>query len=195
MKRLRFLLIPAMLAVLIGSAYAEWGNSGAWDSGVIAVITGGTINNTVIGGTTPAAGTFTNLGATGTLSDRLNRDFTKTAMTNGDTQTALTEANMLNAKYFSNQGDTVETDVILVAVSYPITVIGIVEEALIMEVCPPSGELFDHDGTDLDADDCVDMEAVVGTKMAFTRIQIADGTWRWSLDTIRGNITDTGATD
>jgi hypothetical protein len=32
-----------------------------------AAITGGTINNTVIGGTTPAAGTFTTLTATGQI--------------------------------------------------------------------------------------------------------------------------------
>jgi hypothetical protein len=33
----------------------------------IADITGGTIDNTVIGGTTPAAGTFTTLTATGQI--------------------------------------------------------------------------------------------------------------------------------
>ncbi|MDD5287451.1 MAG: hypothetical protein PHD54_16495, partial [Desulfuromonadaceae bacterium] len=80
-------------------------------------------------------------------------------------------------------------------VSYPISVCFIVEEALIFEVCPPTGELFDHDGTALDANDCIDSPAVVGGKMIVTRMQIADGTWRWSTDTVRGAWTDTGASD
>ena len=123
------------------------------------------------------------------------RDTAKIDMTNGDTQTALSEANMLANKYVSNQGETVELDVILVAVSYPIQVVFSVEEVLIIEVCPPSGELFDLDGTLLDANDCVDSPAVVGSKMSATRLQVAAGTWIWSLDTIRGAWVDTGATD
>jgi len=95
-------------------------------------------------------------------------------------------------KYISNQGETVEVDIILVAVSYPIQVIFSVEEALIMEIAPPAGELFDLDGTALDANDCVDSPAVVGSKLAATRLQIADASWRWSLDTVRGAWVDTG---
>lgn len=124
------------------------------------------------------------------------RDISTLNMTNGDTQTTITEAQLLANKYITNQGDTVETDIKLVAVSYYISVVFIVSENLIMEVCPPTGELFDFDGTSLDANDCVDMDATVGSKMVATRMLLADGsTWRWSLDTVRGVHTDTGATD
>ena len=50
-------------------------------------------------------------------------------------------------------------------------------------------------GTLLDADDCVDSDSTVGSKMSATNLQDASGDWQWSLDTIRGAWTDAGACD
>jgi len=122
----------------------------------------------------------------------VGRDFSKLDLT---ADTVLTEAQIRANKYISNQGDADEADITLPAVSYVINVIFSVEEVLNIEINPPSGEIFDLDGTALDADDCVDSDSTVGSKIAATRLQIADGTWRWSLDTIRGVWTDTGASD
>ena len=108
----------------------------------------------------------------------------------------ITEAHILASKYLTNQGeDAAENDLVLPAVSYPIQVIFIIEEAYIIEINPPAGEAFDLDGTVLAADDCVDSPIVVGSKISATRMQIADASWRWSLDTIRGAWVDTDATD
>jgi len=156
-------------------------------------ITGGTIDGTPIGGTTPAAGAFTDLSASGTLGGRLNRDF---STTNHTSTGNITEAQILASKWHTNNGASAEIDLTLPALSYTVNIIFIVQETQIMEINPPSGELFDHDGTDLDADDCIDTSIVIGDKIAFTRILLADGsTWRWSTDTIRGNHVDTGASD
>ena len=98
-------------------------------------------------------------------------------------------------KYITNQGATGEVDLVLPAVSWSITLYFIVEEAQVIEVNPPTGEAPDLDGTTLDANDCVDSDSTVGSKIAATRMKNAAGTWIWSLDTIRGNWTDTGASD
>lgn len=144
---------------------------------------------------TPANGEVPTFNTGGEITWNTIRDFAKTDMTNGDTQTALSEANMMAALYVSNQGDGVETDIILVAISYPIRIVASVEEATIMELCPPAGEIFDLNGTALHANDCVDSPAIVGSKLVATRLQVAAGTWHWSLDTVRGAWVDTGATD
>ena len=110
------------------------------------------------------------------------------------TETTLT-AEQCHDTFVTNQGATGEVDVILPALSYYTMVRFVVNEVQIFEINPPSGELFDLDGTDLDADDCVDSPAVVGSKLTATRMQIADASWRWSLDTVRGAWVDTGASD
>ena len=108
----------------------------------------------------------------------------------------ITEAQIIASKWHTNNGASAEIDLTLPALSYTVGIIFIVQDAFISEINPPSGELFDHDGTDLHADDCIDLSIVIGDKIAFTRILLADGsTWRWSTDTIRGVHTDTGATD
>lgn len=129
------------------------------------------------------------IGTTGVSADR---GVTKLSLT---ADTVLTAAQILANGWISNQGDDGEQDDTLPAVSYPIAVTFLVEEAQIIEVNPPSDELFDFDGTDLDANDCIDSPAIVGSKMVCTRIQIASGAWRWSCDTVRGVWADTGATD
>ena len=83
----------------------------------------------------------------------------------------------------------------LLAVSYGITVIFIIEEEQNIEINPPAGEAFDLDGVTLDADDCVDSDSTVGSKISATRMKDADGNWIWSLDTIRGSWVDRGASD
>jgi len=109
--------------------------------------------------------------------------------------TSVTEAQLLTNEFITNQGASGEIDVTLPAVNYRITRKVIVEESYVIELNPPSGEKFDLDGTDLDADDCVDSGATVFDKMAITRMKDAGNNWRWSLDTIRGVWTDTGASD
>lgn len=130
--------------------------------------------------------------ATGGFLATGGRDFSKLDLT---ADTTLTEAQIRQYKYISNQGDDGEADLKLPAVSYAIGVIFSVEEAQNIEINPPTDEIFDLDGVALDANDCVDSDSTVGSKIAATRLQIADGTWRWSLDTIRGNWVDTGASD
>jgi len=108
----------------------------------------------------------------------------------------ITEAHILANKWHTNNGASAEIDLTLPALSYTVNIIFIVQDAFISEINPPSGELFDHDGDDLDANDCIDLSIVVGDKIGFTRLLLADGsTWRWSTDTIRGNHVDTGASD
>ena len=107
----------------------------------------------------------------------------------------ISEANILANNYFTNQGSTGEGDFQLPAVSYYVRVIFIVTEARNIEINPPAGEILDLDGVNLDADDCVDSDSTVGSKIVALRMQIADASWRWSLDTIRGVWTDTGASD
>jgi len=122
-----------------------------------------------------------------------DRDFS----TQNHTSTGnITEAQILANKWHTNNGASAEIDLTLPALSYTVNFIYIVQDAFISEINPPSGEPFDHDGNDLDADDCIDLSIVVGDKIAFTRILLADGsTWRWSTDTIRGVHSDTGASD
>lgn len=136
-----------------------------------------------IGGTTPAAGSFTTLKETAPASLELTGD------------TSISEAQLQTNKFITNQGSSGEIDLTLPAVSYRISRTFIVEEAQIIELNPPSGELFDLDGTNLDANDCVDSPATVGSKIVATRMKNAAGTWVWSLDTVRGAFVDTGATD
>ena len=110
------------------------------------------------------------------------------------TETTLT-AEQVGGLIVTNQGATGEVDVILPAVSFYTIVRFIVNEEFIFEINPPAGELFDLDGTPLDANDCVDSPIIVGSKLVATRMQIADASWRWSLDTVRGLWVDTGASD
>lgn len=143
---------------------------------------------------TDDAGTDTTLGY-GISANRVINKLDLTA------DTSITEAQILEYKYITNQGDVGEADLTLPAVSYPILVVFVVEEAQNIEINPPSGEAFDLNGTTLDANDCVDANGsgattgTVGDKIAALRMQNAAGTWIWSLDTIRGPWTDTGASD
>jgi hypothetical protein len=70
----------AAVVKLVGSLGNQEANAVAITGGTVAGVaqTGGTINNAVIGGTTPAAGTFTNLTATVGLSGTLTGNVTGT---------------------------------------------------------------------------------------------------------------------
>ena len=110
----------------------------------------------------------------------------------------ITEAHILANKYLTNQGASGEIDLVLPDLEYYVNVIFIVNEAFIIEINPPNAdahEAFDLDGTVLDASDCIDSSTGIGDKISATRMQIADGSWKWSLDTIRGVWIDTGASD
>jgi hypothetical protein len=111
------------------------------------------------------------------------------------TSDAVLTADECKNTIITNQGAAGEIDLILPAISAGTKITFVVEEAQVIEVGPPTGETFDLDGTTLDANDCIDSPAVVGSKMVCTRHQIADGTWRWSCDTVRGPWVDTGASD
>jgi len=124
-----------------------------------------------------------------------DRDFSTQAYTEDG---SITEAQVLANKYLTNQGDTGEADLTLPDLEYYVNVIFVVTEAQVMEINPPNAdahEAFDLDGTVLDASDCIDMGTDIGDKLSATRVQIDDGTWKWSFDTIRGTHVDTEATD
>ena len=115
-----------------------------------------------------------------------------------ETNTDITEAQILASKFITNQGSSSEADLVLPDLEYYVSVVFVVNEAFIIEINPPNAdahEALDLDGTLLDASDCVDSPVTIGAKIAATRMQIADGTWKWSLDTIRGAWTDGGASD
>jgi len=102
---------------------------------------------------------------------------------------------LLANKYISNYGASGEVDITLPAVSYNISRTVIVEAVQIIELNPPSGELFDLAGILLDANDVVDSPIGVGAAVVVTRIRTGASTWRWSLDVVRGTWTDSGASD
>jgi len=110
------------------------------------------------------------------------------------TDTTLTENQCLST-YITNQGASGEVDITLDDLSYRVAVMFIVEEEQVIEINPPSGEAFDLNGTALDANDCVDSDTTVGSKIMAVRMKNASGTWVWSLDSIRGAWVDTGASD
>jgi len=115
-----------------------------------------------------------------------------------ETPVAITAANILTNKFITNQGSSSEADWTLPDIEYYASVTFIVNEAFIEEICPVNAdahEAFDLNGTVLDASDCIDSPILIGSKMVATRMQIADGTWKWSFDTVRGAWVDTGATD
>ncbi len=135
--------------------------------------------------------------ATGTVlitGTAVGRDFQALPFANAGTNTEFTIANMLLYKGFNNGEAGEETDIYLDNPAYFIQIVFTVAEAFVSEICPPSGELFLHDGTALDANDCIDTSAVVGDAIAFTRT-IAAGTHRWTIYTIQGVHVDTGASD
>ena len=111
----------------------------------------------------------------------------------------ITEAQILANKFLTNQGeDADENDLVLPDLEYYVTVIFIVNEAYVIEINPPNAdahEAFDLDGVLLNASDCIDSPITIGAKIAATRMQWDDGTWKWSFDTIRGTWVDTGASD
>jgi len=109
--------------------------------------------------------------------------------------TTISEAQILENKFISNQGASGEIDITLPAVSYPIEVIISSEEAQTLEVGPPSGELVCLDGANLHADDVVDSDDAVGSLMTCIRLQIADGSWIWNFLSTQGTWTDSGASD
>ena len=109
-------------------------------------------------------------------------DFTSTGI--------ITEADILANKAISNQGASGTIVLTLPALSYYFSFPFLVEEAQILSPAPPSGEAFDLDGTTLAADDEVDSDNVVGSKMVVTRMQDAAGAWFYSLDTARGTWID-----
>ena len=180
-------------------------------TGVLNVENGGTevsaiTDHCVIVGSDAAAMTILGVGATKEVLKGVSgadpdfvteRGFTVLDKALADeTNTDITEAQILAAKFITNQGSSSEADLGLPALSYYINFICIVNEAHIIEWNPPSGELFDHDGILLDADDVIDSPVGIGAKISFTRMLIADGsTWRWSTDTIRGIWPDGGASD
>ena len=152
-----------------------------------------------IGASTPIANTVLKGTGVGTSAWGVERSFTVLDKALADeTNTNITEAQILAAKFITNQGSSSEADLVLPDLEYYVSVIFVVNEAFIIEINPPNAdahEAFDLDGTVLDASDCVDSPVTIGAKLVATRMQIADGTWKWSLDTVRGAWVDGGASD
>ena len=122
----------------------------------------------------------------------INRNFSKLNLT---ADTVLTETQIRAYRFISNQGDTGEADIQLPDVEYVIEVMFNSEEAQVMEINPPTGELVHFNGTALDVNDVIDSPGAVGDKLLATRHQIADASWVWSLDAVIGTWADSGATD
>lgn len=195
MKKKIIVLLTVILLAFSGMVFADEIVIDGQPQTPNANITGGAINGTPIGATTPSTGAFTDLGATGTLSGRLNRDFRTLPFTNGASQTAFSEADMLAYSAINNQGAGEETDIILTAVSYPIKFAVETSEAFQTELCPPAGEIFNQDGTELDANDCILSSAIVGSVFVVKRMQIADASWQYFTFTVQGVNTDGGPGD
>ena len=98
-------------------------------------------------------------------------------------------------KYITNQGASGEVDVMLPAVSWPITLYFIVEETQVIEVNPPTGEAFIFSTATLHANDVIDSDNVVGSMLMVTRIKNAAGAWQWLAMYIIGTWVDGDATD
>lgn len=126
---------------------------------------------------------------------KADRDFRTLSFTNGASQTAFSEADMLAYSAINNQGAGEETDIILTAVSYPIKFAVETSEAFQTELCPPAGEIFNQDGTELDANDCILSSAIVGSVFVVKRMQIADASWQYFTFTVQGVNTDGGPGD
>jgi hypothetical protein len=81
--------VPAGMAMLVFNNAIDVVNPLTYFTGTVvtssATITGGTINNTAIGGSTAAAGAFTTLSASGTLAVTGNATFTNDLAVNGNT--------------------------------------------------------------------------------------------------------------
>ena len=123
------------------------------------------------------------------------REFSALPFTNGETQTAVTEAHMIANKYITDQGSAAETDLILTAVSYHIAITVLNEEATIVEICPPSGEILYLDGTALDANDCVDSPGASGSSINVERRQDAAEAYHYYLSAIDGVWVDADGED
>lgn len=109
--------------------------------------------------------------------------------------TVLTAANINAYKYFTNQGDDGEQDITYPAVSYVIPVTILEEEAQIIEVNPPAGEILYLNNTALDADDCIDSPGTGLGVLQGIRKQDSAGAWHWYWYSAAGLWVDTGATD
>jgi len=122
---------------------------------------------------------------------KLDREYTSQAFTAGETQTTVTEAHMLAARWITNQGGSAETDLILTAVSYHIERILVDEEGIGFEICPPSGEslYLDSEGA-LTVDHCVDHVGAELSRATLSRAQNSAGTWAYHIITDSGEWID-----
>lgn len=110
------------------------------------------------------------------------------------TDTVLTDVQCIGYKN-TNQGAGAEVDLQMYASPQGAMVMFENQEAQVMEIGPPTGELLYLDGVALDADDCVDGDgATIGSYMVCSRGKNAAGTAAW-LCTSDGLWADTGATD
>lgn len=120
----------------------------------------------------------------------LDRATSSQAFATGETQTTVTAAHMLAAKWLTDVGGVAETDLILTAVSYYIDNVIVETTGNGFEICPPSGEALYLDGTAIAADDCIDGGGNVGDRAHLLRQQIADASWAYFLTTVIGTWAD-----
>ena len=106
---------------------------------------------------------------------------------------ALTEAQLLANKFFTNSGASGAVVATLPALTYPITRTFLVSAAQVFSIKPPSGETLDTTITPaLDADDKISSPATIYSKVVVTNMPVGAG-WVWSVDVVRGTWTDGGA--
>ena len=150
---------------------------------------------TTFGATIGAAEVDADVATQAELDAVKDRDFLALSFDNGAAAATFTAANMLLYGTINNQGADEETDIILVTPTFPIKFEVEVSEDHVIELCPAAGEIFDLNGDDLDANDCINSSAVVGDWFVVKSRQIAAGTWQYFIDTGRGAHTDAGAAD
>ena len=107
----------------------------------------------------------------------------------------ITAANVLQYKYYTNQGDAGELEFLLPDLAYVVAVTFICEEVQNLVIEPTDGQTFYLNGTALSQDDCIDSDSTAGSIITAINHQKADGDWHWNFHTVYGAWTDAGACD
>jgi len=127
------------------------------------------------------------------LEPGVDYDSATPSILNLTTDTAITEAQLLAYKYISNLGASGAVTATLPVITYPLTRTFLSSAAQVLSVKPPSGATLDTTITPvLDTNDKVSLPATIHSKLVVTSVPVGAG-WVWSVDSVRGTLTDGGA--